>query len=62
MMDGVVSDVIISRKDGGLAWLVCLASFWVHGAVFGIITASAYSTQSYTISLQTRHGPPSTLH
>nr|XP_054922868.1 monocarboxylate transporter 10-like isoform X2 [Dermacentor andersoni] len=37
MVDGVVSDAIIVRKDGGLAWLVCLASFWVHGAVFGII-------------------------
>ncbi|CAN7988688.1 unnamed protein product, partial [Ixodes hexagonus] len=23
--------------DGGWGWLVCLASFWVHGAVFGLI-------------------------
>ncbi|KAH7937327.1 hypothetical protein HPB49_010771 [Dermacentor silvarum] len=37
VVDGVVSDVTKVRKDGGVAWLVCLASFWVHGAVFGII-------------------------
>lgn len=35
--DGVVSDANKVRKDGGFAWFVCLASFWVHGAVFGII-------------------------
>ncbi|KAK8788746.1 hypothetical protein V5799_021478 [Amblyomma americanum] len=37
IVDGVASDVARLRKDGGWAWLVCLASFWVHGAVFGII-------------------------
>lgn len=37
MVDGVASDVARLHKDGGWAWLVCLASFWVHGVVFGII-------------------------
>ncbi|XP_077541928.1 monocarboxylate transporter 10-like [Haemaphysalis longicornis] len=37
LADRGAGEVVEVRKDGAIAWLVCLASFWVHGSVFGII-------------------------
>ncbi|XP_040076114.3 monocarboxylate transporter 10 [Ixodes scapularis] len=37
VLDGNASREKPAPSDGGWGWLVCLASFWVHGAVFGLI-------------------------
>lgn len=41
--DGTTVDVVCSNRaafqppDGGWGWVVCLASFWTNGTIFGIM-------------------------